>query len=133
MELLELDRGILANLQLEVRSDILILAASHPDLAQKFQDLRDRLDTPLQIFEPSAADCSITSDSTSLLDSSKSIAEHHALTKRFDDLLHHIRSLPEFQNFLQGPTESELRSWAGEGPIVGSVDFNGRVTPAYTL
>ena len=44
LQLLELGRGILANLQLEVRSDISVLAASHPDLAQQFQELRDRID-----------------------------------------------------------------------------------------
>ena len=46
LQLLELGRGILANLQLEVRSDISVLAASHPDLAQQFQKLRDQIDSP---------------------------------------------------------------------------------------
>ena len=46
LQLLELGRGILANLQLEVRSDISVLASSHPALAQKFKELRDQIDTP---------------------------------------------------------------------------------------
>ena len=46
LQLLELGRGILTNLQLEVRSDISVLAASHPDLAQQFQKLRDQIDPP---------------------------------------------------------------------------------------
>ena len=32
LQLLELGRGILANLQLEVRSDISVLAVDHPDI-----------------------------------------------------------------------------------------------------
>ena len=39
LQLLELGRGILANLQLEVRSDITYLATAHPDLAHKFLEL----------------------------------------------------------------------------------------------
>ena len=50
LQLLELGRGILANLQLEVRSDISVLAASHPDLAQQFQELRDQIDPPSRTF-----------------------------------------------------------------------------------
>ena len=51
LQLLELGRGILANLQLEVRSDISVLAAAHPDLAQQFQELRDQIDPPSRTFD----------------------------------------------------------------------------------
>ena len=101
LQLLELGRGILANLQLEVRSDISVLAASHPDLAQQFQELRNQIDPPSRTFESSVIeDSSTTSNSTSIPDSSKSIAERRALFKQFDDLLRYIRSLQGFENFL---------------------------------
>ena len=116
---LELGRGIIANLQLEVRSDISVLEVSYPDLAQQFQDLRDQIDPPSRTSESLLTDdLWTTSDSISILDSSKSSATRHALLKRFDDLLQHIRSLQGFENFLQGPSESELHSLAEEGPIV---------------
>ena len=63
-------------------------------------------------------DSSTTSNSSSVLDSSKSISERRALFKQFDDLLQYIRSLQGFENFLQGPSESELHSLAEDGPIV---------------
>ena len=88
LQLLELGRGILANLQLEIRSDISELAASHPDLAQQFQELRDRIDSPSEPFDSSMiVDSSVTFNSSSVLDSSKFIAERRALVKQFDDLL----------------------------------------------
>ena len=119
LQLLELGRGILANLQLEVRSDISVLAASHPDLAQQFQELRDQIDPPSRTFDSSVIeDSSATFNSTSVLDSSKFIAERRALVKQFDDLLRYIRSLQGFENFLQGPSKSELHSLAEDGPIV---------------
>ena len=119
LQLLELGRGILPNLQLEVRSDISVLSASHPDLAQQFRELRNQIDPPSRSFDSSVIeDSSATSNSTSILDSSKSIAERRALIKRFDDLLRYIRSLPGFDNFLQGPSESELHSLAEGGAIV---------------
>ena len=113
LQLLELGRGIIVNLQLQVRSDISMLSGSRPDLAQQFQELRNQIDPPSRTFDSSAI-----SNSTSILDSSKSIAERCALIKRFDDLLRSIRSLHGFDNFLQGPSESELHSLAENGPIV---------------
>lgn len=119
LQLLEQGRGILASLQIETRSDISILAASHPDLAYQFQGLQNEIDPPSQTFDYSVIeDSSIASNSTSILDTLKSIAERRALLERFDDLLRYIRSLKGFENFLQGPSRSELHSLAGGGPIV---------------
>ena len=61
LQLLELGRGIIANLQLEVRSDISVLEASHPDLAKQFRELRDRIDPPSRTFDSSIiVDSSVT-------------------------------------------------------------------------
>jgi hypothetical protein len=118
LQLLELGRGILANLQLEIRSDISMLSASCPHLAQQFQELRDQIDSP-RTFEFSVIqDSSASLNTPSTPDLSNSISERRILLKRFDDLLQHIRSLQGFENFLQGPSESELRSLAEDGAIV---------------
>jgi CHAT domain len=117
LQLLELGRGIIANLRLEVRSDVSVLAESHPDLAQQFRELRDQIDVP-RLFESSVIkDSSASFDlaSTSVSDPSKFISERRA---RFDNLLNHIRSLRGFENFLLGPSESDLRSLAEGGAIV---------------
>ena len=119
LQLLELGRGILASLQLEVRSDISVLAASHPGLSRQFEELRDQIDRPSTTFESSVIEDSLDHfDSIFLPDASKSISEHRALLKRFDNLLEHIRSLQGFENFLRGPSKPELHSLAEGGPIV---------------
>lgn len=112
LQLLELGRGILATLQFEVRSDISDLEAFCPDLAQQFQKLRDQIDPP-----------SVTIDSPDILDSSSqdfslSITERQTFVKQFDDLIRQIRSLPNSENFLRGPSKAELLSLADRGPII---------------
>jgi tetratricopeptide (TPR) repeat protein len=51
LQLLELGRGILANLQLEVRSDISDLREFDPNLAQQFEELRDEIDRAISTTE----------------------------------------------------------------------------------
>jgi hypothetical protein len=46
------------------------------------------------------------------------ISNRRTLLKRFDDPMSHIRSLHGFENFLQGPSKSELCSLAENGSIV---------------
>jgi CHAT domain len=91
-------------LQLEVRSDFSVLAASHPILAQKLQELRFRLDPP-----------SVTSDSLSTLETD---VDRRTIIKQFEDLLKSIRCLDGLGNFLRGPSKPELHSLATGGPIV---------------
>jgi tetratricopeptide (TPR) repeat protein len=119
-QMLELGRGFLASLQLEVRSDISLLEASYPDLAKQFQEFRDQIDPPSPRTSDISmiADSSIISNSPSILDLSRSISERRALVKQFNDVLQFIRSLHGFEGFLRGPSESELRSLAKYGPIV---------------
>jgi hypothetical protein len=110
LQLLELGRGVLANLQLEVRSDISILAASHPNLAQEFEGIRNEIDSPLETFDHSSVmlNSPVKFDSLSQQDLLKSTAKRRALAKDFENLLTFIRSLDGFGNFLRGPSESEL-------------------------
>ena len=62
-------------------------------------------------------DSSVISES-SIHYSSKYIAERGALIKQYDNLLQSVRSLHRFENFLQGPSKSELLSLAKDGAIV---------------
>jgi len=116
LQLLELGRGILANLQLEVRSDISALETNHPELARQFQELRDQIDSISKTFEPDGQSiCGINSTSDM---SETFISYSRRLHQQFDDLVVHIRGLQGFDNFLKGPSEKELRSLAKGGAIV---------------
>ena len=120
LQLLELGRGILANLQLEVRSDISLLAECHSSHAKKFQELRDQIDSPSPTSGSSSgmANSPVMFDSPSAQESIKFISKRHALVKEFDDLLTSIRLLDGFETFLRGPSKAELHDLAKRGPIV---------------
>jgi hypothetical protein len=44
---LELSRGVIAGVLMELRGDISDLKQQHPDLADEFVSLRDELDSPV--------------------------------------------------------------------------------------
>ena len=113
LQLLELGRGILANLQLEVRSDISELADQHPELAQRFQTLRDEIESSSSPVEPL-----LQGDASHSYSDVMNVGRRRKqLFKDFDALLDHVRTLTGFENFLKGPSQTELRSLAEEGPI----------------
>lgn len=107
LELSELGRGVLANVQLETRSDISTLHAEHPILARQFEDLRDQIDLP----QPSIKELSLT-------DSISETGNRLLLSAQINDLLETIRAKPGFQRFILGPSELELRKLSENGPIV---------------
>ena len=103
LRLTETGRGVLANLQLDISSDISSLEKAHPDIAQRFQRLRNELRL-LQSDEPQVA------------------ADHYqeirALTEQFDSVVSTIRELQGFETFLLCPSKNDLMEMARVGPIV---------------
>lgn len=108
LQLLELGRGVIASLTLQVRSDVSDLKLAHSDIAVQWERIRDELDRP-----PSTGIIA-----SSLPGSLSDIERRTHLSHQFDRLLDTIRQQKGFERFLLGPTESELRLLAGSGPIV---------------
>ena len=107
LQVSELGNGVLATLQLQVRSDVRDLQESHPDLARQFYDLRDQLDSVSNSFMQLAEHVS-TSDSD----------YRRTLSNMFDKLLATVRKHDGFEQFLRAPSESELKALAVFGTIV---------------
>ena len=103
VQLLEYGRGIIADLQIGLRSDITALSATNPELAQQFCRLRDQLDCVPNRTE-----------TTSYIPDSM---YRHELSKQFNTLLGNIRQLPGLERFLLCPSESEMKTLARH-PIV---------------
>jgi len=116
LQLLEVGRGILANLQLEVRSDVSDLAVVYPELARQFQELRDSISSPSWVSERPIAIEDLSPGFKP--NSNLSTFIWRTILREFDELLEHIRSLNGFENFLKGPSETKLRSLAQGGAIV---------------
>jgi hypothetical protein len=110
LTLLELGRGVIAGLILEMRTDITELREKYPELARQFTALRDELDAPIH-------------GASSLVDID-SIPMEGLETKRtqetdqqFKEVIAKIRELPNFEEFLLPPTADQIKAAAGEGPI----------------
>ena len=106
LQLLEIGRGVLTNLQLEMRSDISVLRVSYPDLAERFDFIRNLLDTPQTGIVKSQSDHQDDSE------------QRYLLSNDLDTLIAHIRRLERFERFLLGPSESEVKALPGSGSIV---------------
>ncbi|KAH8896963.1 hypothetical protein GQ53DRAFT_890565 [Thozetella sp. PMI_491] len=100
---LEQARGLLSTSFEELRSDLRELQSFHPELADRFTQLRELLDQP---SVPSA---------TRLRGEMQ--ARYHTGTE-FDDLIAEIRSRDGFENFLSAPSETQMKLAAANGPIV---------------
>ncbi|KAH0558763.1 hypothetical protein GP486_004594 [Trichoglossum hirsutum] len=110
LKLLELGRGVISGLLLEMRSDISALREQHAELAKEFTSLRDELDSPT-----SERVASVSTDNASY---SALQSKRFKAAQKFDDVIVRIRALPEFKNFLLPPTSDELMEAAEPGPIV---------------
>ncbi|KAK6502499.1 hypothetical protein TWF506_003080 [Arthrobotrys conoides] len=111
LRLLELGRGVIASLLMDMREDISSLRERHPNLASEFISLRDALDSPVQ------RNPSIPTDNTS----SSWVLQtkmRHEYDRKFSELIATIRAQPGFDNFLLPPTEIKLKDAAYSGPVV---------------
>ncbi|KAF4206919.1 hypothetical protein CNMCM8927_004254 [Aspergillus lentulus] len=102
LELLELGRGIISGLLLEIRSDVSDLEVKHPLLAQEFITLRDELDAPAR---PAGS-------------SGWRASRRRQAERRLNQVIRDIRRYPEFSTFLLQPSCRELKEAARFGPII---------------
>uniref|UniRef100_L2FK72 TPR domain-containing protein n=1 Tax=Colletotrichum fructicola (strain Nara gc5) TaxID=1213859 RepID=L2FK72_COLFN len=111
LRLLELGRGVMASLLLETRTEVAELEQNHPDLAERFQSLRDELDTPL-----SSEMIQISNDNVYLWE--MQALRRRELDKSFTEVIEEIRTKTGFENFLLAPEVQDLLNAASLGPIV---------------
>ncbi|KAF3240401.1 hypothetical protein TWF192_009495 [Orbilia oligospora] len=117
VKLLELGRSVMTGLRLGSRSDLTELQLEHPDIAAKFEKLRDILDSPTS----GTFDSAVIYDGTAL-DAAPNFRRKN--NQRFDANLEfnktidQIRLLPNFENFLCPPAPSDLMTAASLGPVI---------------
>ncbi|KAK6526568.1 hypothetical protein TWF694_005150 [Orbilia ellipsospora] len=113
LRLLELGRGVIAGLLMDMRGDISDLEHQHPDLAAEFLSLRDSLDS-----QEHTTDSLILSDDGAISTSASRMNVRHELDRKFNQLIAAIRVEPGFDNFLLPPAETEIKEAARLGPVV---------------
>ncbi|RYP43130.1 hypothetical protein DL770_011836 [Monosporascus sp. CRB-9-2] len=110
LQLLELGRGIIAGLLMEMRSNISDLQQQHPNLADEFTSLRDELDKPTDKTFPISTDDTLSWESQA--------KRRRKADQNFSELITRIRIQPGFHNFLLPPTADELIAAADPNPII---------------
>jgi len=110
LKLLELGRGIISNLLMDMRGDISDLKQRHAGLADEFVSLRDELDSP--------ADTSSLTPSNGASSLESQAKRRREADQRFTELITEIRAQPGFGSFFLPPTAEELMAAATLGPII---------------
>jgi tetratricopeptide (TPR) repeat protein len=111
LQLLELGRGVISGLLLDMRTDISELRQRHPELAQRLTYLWDQLDY------------SESTDNTIELDTIApgwDIKEKRRgeADKQLGLLLKEIQTKPGFEHFLGPPSEEDVKATAIHGPVI---------------
>ncbi|MFF4271720.1 CHAT domain-containing protein [Streptomyces sp. NPDC001536] len=100
LELLEAGRGILAAQALELRTDAEDLAVAAPELAARFAEMRQELESAADDLSASGAD------------------RRHRLAREWQETLDAIRARDGFRDFLRPPGAGRLLSAGAHGPVV---------------
>ncbi|KAF3928234.1 hypothetical protein AA313_de0207372 [Arthrobotrys entomopaga] len=108
-ELLELGRGIIAGLLLDLRTDLSELQSLDPKLAEDFISVREQLDSTGGVLDNTQA-----SSSEIMTVSNRRLH----LDQRFEEIISKIRSLEGFKNFLRPSSLDEIKSISDQDPIV---------------
>ncbi|KAH7165232.1 CHAT domain-containing protein [Dactylonectria macrodidyma] len=111
LKLLELGRGIIANLLMDMRGNVSDLKQMHPDLAEEFVSLRDELDSPA-----GSPTSSVPNNGASSLESQAK--RRREADQKFSEVIAKIRAQPGFGSFFLPPTADELMAAANLGPII---------------
>ncbi|MES5818807.1 CHAT domain-containing protein [Streptomyces sp. RG80] len=110
LELLETGRGVLIGQALDVWSDLAPLRASHPELAARFEELRDLLDRPDDGSEALLGSAVPTGPGGTV--------DRHLLADELTAVLSRIRRQDGFASFGLPPSAAELRRAARDGTVV---------------
>ncbi|KAH8796745.1 CHAT domain-containing protein [Hyaloscypha finlandica] len=111
LQLLELGRGVIAGLLMEMRGDISDLKQQHPGLADEFISLRDELDAPVD-----RTTSPISTDNTPSWE--PQARRRREADQKFSELITRIRAQSGFDNFLLPPAAVELMTAADPDPII---------------
>jgi len=120
VELLEQSRSVLWTQALNLRSDLALLAETHPGLAKRLNDIRVILDRPAPETTPPRSG----REAGSGLDLGRSRQQQGAIELRrrkareWDELLTQVRALDGFEHFLAAVPYADLKAVAVDGPVV---------------
>ena len=105
LEYLEKGRAVILSQLIDGRSDVFDLAQLHPELASKYQDLRDEVNTPLGSLDQAA-------------EREQALERRSKATQELATCINEIRDIPGHERFLLGQTTAAMQECAAGGSIV---------------
>lgn len=120
LELLELGRGSILGLLIEDRSDLSAVAASFPEEAAGFEELRNKVSRPAHIGE----------DVPSRLELSARRDRH---VRELDQMISKIRGLPGQARFLRIPAAEDIQTYARSGGHIVVINVADRTSDAIMI
>lgn len=115
LQLLETGRGVLHSQVLDLRSDLAELRECHPDLARRFEALRDEIDRPTDATASPAELLGQVSAAVRAVDAEE---RRRGLVGQLQATLDRIRAQDGFASFARPPAVGELLAQAALGPVV---------------
>ncbi len=105
LEYLEKGRAVILSQLIDGRSDVFNLAQLHPELASKYQELRDEVNTPLSTLDQAA-------------EREQALKRRGEATEELTACIGEIRDVPGLEHFLRGQTTAAMQECAVGGSIV---------------
>jgi CHAT domain-containing protein len=105
LQYLEKGRAVVLSQLIDGRSDISDLAQKYPDIARRYEELRDAANAPLRGLEQNPARAQV-------------LERRLQSASDLDACIEQIRTLPVHERFLLGQTTAEIRECAAGGSIV---------------
>ncbi|MFI1205890.1 CHAT domain-containing protein [Streptomyces sp. NPDC020883] len=115
LQLLEAGRGVLHSQALDMRSDLAELRECHPDLAHRFEVLRDELDQPMDM---TASSTDLMGQVSTAVQAVEAEERRRSLADQLQATLDRIRAQDGFASFARPPAVGELLAQAAFGPVV---------------
>lgn len=106
LRLLELSRGLIMGGVIDSRCDVSDLRSQHPDLCNRYDQLRIEVDSP------------VLRESTDQLTQGPTYRRREKAVDELEEVMDSIRKLPGFEGFQLPPCAEDLQAMACEGPIV---------------
>ncbi|KAB5581189.1 hypothetical protein GE09DRAFT_1213598 [Coniochaeta sp. 2T2.1] len=100
---LETGRAVIIGQLVDARSDVSTLAQQRPDVARRYQELRDEINAPLRPEQEAAAQMP---------------SRRREALSELDACIQEIRGITGFERFLLGQTAAEMQECASGGTIV---------------